>query len=99
MMVTTVLSGIVLRRGGWGVFFFFFFAGASGCTGGVTSSVGGGGSSGVGPPSAYATVVPTALKNKTASIVNERRNARTFVNIDPPKKYRQIRLVQQIIQF
>src|SRR5688572_5732018 len=36
------------------------------------------------PPSAYTTVVPTALKTKTAMIVNERRNARAFSNIDPP---------------
>src|SRR5215211_4664169 len=46
-------------------------------------SVGGGVSVDV-PPSAYTIVGPNALKTKTATIVNDRRNARDLSNIDPP---------------
>jgi hypothetical protein len=38
------------------------------------------------PPSAYAIVGPTALKTKTAMIVNERNDARSLSDIDPPYK-------------
>jgi hypothetical protein len=43
-----------------------------------------GGVSVVGPPSAYTIVGPTALKNKTAMMTNERRDERTLIDMDPP---------------
>jgi hypothetical protein len=38
------------------------------------------------PPSAYTIVGPIALKIKTAMMTNERRDARTLIDIDPPSK-------------
>src|SRR6266511_5664494 len=45
-----------------------------------------GGVSPVVPPSAYTIVGPIALKNKTAMMTNERRDERTLIDMDPPRK-------------